>query len=140
MPRRRSQRIEQQKEGDEDDEDGEAKEQTVKEGPAFKAMPTTSPSATAGKRRLAKYRSSFLQGLIEYETPRLVKVHNVWLGIVIRISQILVIAYVATYAIMYERGYQVNEALSSSHACVSRDLVSCSSLRTSAYCTVLALT
>ncbi len=52
-------------------------------------------------------RKSFLQGLIEYETPRLVKVHNIWLGLTIRLCQVLVIAYVITYAIIYERGYQV---------------------------------
>ena len=55
-----------------------------------------------------KLSRSLYQGLIEYETPRLVKVHNVWLGIVIRISQMLVIAYVISYAILYERGYQVS--------------------------------
>eukprot|EP00095_Tigriopus_kingsejongensis_P001653 snap_masked-scaffold801_size95070-processed-gene-0.12 protein:Tk01653 transcript:snap_masked-scaffold801_size95070-processed-gene-0.12-mRNA-1 annotation:"hypothetical protein DAPPUDRAFT_206200" len=47
-----------------------------------------------------------LQSFIEYETPRLVKVHNVYLGLVIRVSQILVFSYVISYAILYERGYQ----------------------------------
>ena len=56
---------------------------------------------------MEKLSRTLYQGLIEYETPRLVKVHNVWLGIVIRISQMLVIAYVISYAILYERGYQV---------------------------------
>ena len=52
---------------------------------------------------------TFTNQLIEYETPRLVKVHNVWLGVVIRLCQIGVIAYVISYAILYERGYQVGE-------------------------------
>ena len=59
--------------------------------------------------RLQRLSRKFAQGLIEYETPRLVKVHNVGLGVVIRVSQILVITYVASYAIFYERGYQVND-------------------------------
>lgn len=31
---------------------------------------------------------SLSKTLIEYETPRLVKVHNVWLGIIIKIAQV----------------------------------------------------
>lgn len=50
--------------------------------------------------------NSLLQSFIEYETPRLVKVHNVYLGLVIRVCQILVFSYVISYAILYERGYQ----------------------------------
>ena len=57
--------------------------------------------------RLDALGHSFLRGFIEYETPRLVKVHNVWLGIVIRISQLAVIAYIVSYAVLYEKGYQV---------------------------------
>ncbi len=53
------------------------------------------------------WRESFLHSLIGYETPRLVKVHNVTLGLVMRFSQLMVIAYVISYAIVYERGYQV---------------------------------
>lgn len=56
---------------------------------------------------MGKFSRTLYRGLIEYETPRLVKVHNVWLGLVIRISQLAVIAYVISYAILYERGYQV---------------------------------
>jgi hypothetical protein len=58
-------------------------------------------------KRVERLSRVLYQGLIEYETPRLVKVHNIKLGIVIRISQMLVIAYVISYAIIYERGYQV---------------------------------
>lgn len=53
--------------------------------------------------------NSLLQSFIEYETPRLVKVHNVYLGLVIRVCQILVFSYVISYAILYERGYQVSK-------------------------------
>jgi len=104
MPLRRSAHAFQRERGDENDaKEDEEKEDAIQ---SCEAMPA---AAAAGLgRRLAKYRSTLMQGLIEYETPRLVKVHNVWLGIVIRISQALVIAYVATYAIMYERGYQVS--------------------------------
>lgn len=59
--------------------------------------------------RLERISQTLYQGLIEYETPRLVKVHNVWLGMVIRLSQVMVIAYVISYAIVYERGYQVTK-------------------------------
>ena len=41
------------------------------------------------------------------KTPRLVKVHNVWLGVIIRFCQIAVVGYVLTYAIYLEKGYQV---------------------------------
>ena len=35
------------------------------------------------------------------------KVHNVWLGVIIRFCQIAVVGYVLTYAIYLEKGYQV---------------------------------
>ena len=43
------------------------------------------------------------------KTPRLIRVHNVWLGVLVRLSQIAVICYVLTYAIWLERGYQVGQ-------------------------------
>ena len=52
-------------------------------------------------------RESLVQSLIVYETPRLVRVHNVWLGVLIRYCQVAVVAYVLTYAIWFEKGYQV---------------------------------
>ena len=41
------------------------------------------------------------------KTPRLVKVHNVKLGVIVRFCQIAVMFYVITYAIYLEKGYQV---------------------------------
>ena len=78
------------------------------------------------KGKLAKAQDSFFRSMIVYEvsrdlnqltqnniksipfqTPRLVKVHNVWLGFIIRFCQIAVVGYVLTYAIYLEKGYQV---------------------------------
>ena len=81
--------------------------------------------------RLDRLTHTFFQGLIEYETPRLVKVHNVWLGLIIRLCQVSVIAYVITYAILYERGYQVSRGpqVSVFNGLVSRDIFISFSIR-----------
>ena len=42
----------------------------------------------------------------EYETPRLVRIHNRKLGIVRRIIQGAIVMYVALYALWLQRGYQ----------------------------------
>ena len=54
--------------------------------------------------------SQFLQGIwtsvIEYETPRLVKIHNRKLGLARRLIQISIITYVLVYALFLQKGYQ----------------------------------
>lgn len=44
--------------------------------------------------------------MIEYETPRLVKIHNRKVGLVRRIIQLCIILYVALYALWLQKGYQ----------------------------------
>ena len=66
-----------------------------------------------------------LNAVIEYETPRYVKVHNPLVGLVLRGSQVravycntvlyhhcyqtLIITYIVGWAILHERGYQVQQ-------------------------------
>ena len=44
--------------------------------------------------------------IIEYETPRLVKIHNRKVGLVRRLIQLFIILYVAIYALWLQKGYQ----------------------------------
>jgi hypothetical protein len=54
--------------------------------------------------------SSLLRSLwtsvIEYETPRLVKIHNRKVGLVRRLIQLCIILYVGLYALWLQKGYQ----------------------------------
>ena len=45
--------------------------------------------------------------MIEYETPRLVKIHNRKVGLVRRCIQIGIVLYVVLYALWLQKGYQV---------------------------------
>ena len=56
----------------------------------------------------------FFNALIEYETPRYVKVHNPLVGLVLRSSQALIISYIVGWAIIHERGYQESSPVESS--------------------------
>jgi len=47
-----------------------------------------------------------LNTLIEYETPRYVKIHNPVLGLVLRISQSSILFYIICWALLHEKGYQ----------------------------------
>ena len=55
-----------------------------------------------------------MHSLIEYETPRYVKVHNPLLGLVLRTSQAIIITYIVGWAMLYERGYQETSPVESS--------------------------
>ncbi|XP_023325354.1 P2X purinoceptor 4 isoform X2 [Eurytemora carolleeae] len=50
--------------------------------------------------------NGLIKRFVEYETPRYVRVHNPLLGIVLRSSQLGIITYIITYALLYEKGYQ----------------------------------
>ena len=56
----------------------------------------------------------FFNAVIEYETPRYVKVHNPLVGLVLRSSQALIISYIVGWAIIHERGYQESSPVESS--------------------------
>ena len=49
---------------------------------------------------------SCITSFFEYETPKLVKVHNIKLGALRLILQLLVIAFVVIFQLWYARGYQ----------------------------------
>jgi len=55
-----------------------------------------------------------LDAVIEYETPRYVKVHNPLVGLVLRSSQALIISYIVGWALLHERGYQESAVVESS--------------------------
>jgi len=50
--------------------------------------------------------SSLWTSVIEYETPRLVKIHNRKVGLVRRLIQLGIVLYVALYALWAQKGYQ----------------------------------
>jgi len=56
----------------------------------------------------------FFNAVIEYETPRYVKVHNPLVGLVLRSSQCLIISYIVGWALIHERGYQESAPVESS--------------------------
>ena len=51
-------------------------------------------------------RQVFFSGFFEYETPKVVTVQNVPLGILRLLLQTTVIAFVVIYQLWYARGYQ----------------------------------
>lgn len=56
----------------------------------------------------------FFNAVIEYETPRYVKVHNPLVGLVLRSSQLIIISYIVGWALVHERGYQESSPVESS--------------------------
>ncbi|XP_061104860.1 P2X purinoceptor 1 isoform X2 [Conger conger] len=63
------------------------------------------------KRNLTEALSDFL---FEYETPRQVLVKNKQVGIVCRLIQLFVLAYIIGWVFIYEKGYQVSDTAISS--------------------------
>lgn len=55
---------------------------------------------------MSHFLSAVWTSLIEYETPRLVKIHNRKVGLVRRLIQLAIIVYVAFYALWLQKGYQ----------------------------------
>ena len=55
---------------------------------------------------MTSFFSSLWTSVIEYETPRLVRIHNRKLGLVRRLIQASIVAYVCLYALWLQRGYQ----------------------------------
>ena len=47
-----------------------------------------------------------LTTLIEYETPKVVKVQNVYLGLLRRSLQLTVVLYISVYMLWHAKGYQ----------------------------------
>ena len=43
----------------------------------------------------------------QIKTPRFVRIHNPWLGILCRLCQTVVILYVVFYGLWFQKGYQV---------------------------------
>ena len=56
--------------------------------------------------KMSKFFSNIWTSIIEYETPRLVKIHNRKLGLARRIIQLSIVAYVLVYALWLQKGYQ----------------------------------
>lgn len=67
------------------------------------APSVTSPASTAEGGRTS---SGCFSGFFEYETPKVVTVQNVPLGILRLLLQTAVIAFVVIYQLWYARGYQ----------------------------------
>ena len=55
---------------------------------------------------MSQFFSAIWTSVIEYETPRLVKIHNRKVGLVRRVIQLCIIMYVALYALWLQKGYQ----------------------------------
>jgi hypothetical protein len=45
----------------------------------------------------------------EYETPKLVLIHSVRFGVLLRIMQIIILVYSVLYLLIYEKGYQKHD-------------------------------
>jgi len=58
--------------------------------------------------------SKFLHSIIEYETPKVVKVHNPGIGLLRRGLQLAIVLYVGLYQLYYARGYQEFAGIESS--------------------------
>ncbi|OQV14284.1 P2X purinoceptor 4 [Hypsibius exemplaris] len=67
------------------------------------------PSASQFRALGAAARNAFFK----YDTPRLVSVHSVSVGLLNRVVQISIIAYVVGFALIYEKGYQQTDTLES---------------------------
>jgi len=60
------------------------------------------------------FLSKMLTTLIEYETPKVVTVHNVSIGLLRRSLQVFVVLYVGLYQLWYAQGYQEFSSVESS--------------------------
>ena len=58
--------------------------------------------------------NQLLNYVIEYETPKVVTVHNVSIGLIRRGLQLLVVLYVTLYQLWYAQGYQEFSSVESS--------------------------
>ena len=58
--------------------------------------------------------SKFCSSVIEYETPKVVTVHNLTIGLLRRCLQLGVILYVGVYQLWYAQGYQEFAGMESS--------------------------
>ena len=58
--------------------------------------------------------NQLLNYVIEYETPKVVTVHNVSIGLIRRGLQLLVVLYVTLYQLWYAQGYQEFSTVESS--------------------------
>ena len=56
--------------------------------------------------KMSKFFGNIWTSVIEYETPRLVKIHNRKLGLARRVIQLSIVSYVLVYALWLQRGYQ----------------------------------
>ena len=63
-------------------------------------------SETRVTQKMPKFLSSIWTSIIEYETPRLVRIHNRKLGLVRRLIQFSIVCYVLVYALWLQQGYQ----------------------------------
>ena len=57
-------------------------------------------------KKMPKFLSTIWTSIIEYETPRLVRIHNRKLGLVRRLIQFSIVCYVLVYALWLQQGYQ----------------------------------
>ena len=55
---------------------------------------------------MPKILTNIWTSIIEYETPRLVRIHNRKLGLVRRLIQFSIVCYVLLYALWLQKGYQ----------------------------------
>lgn len=55
---------------------------------------------------MSQILTSIWTSVIEYETPRLVRIHNRKLGLVRRLIQFSIVMYVLVYALWLQKGYQ----------------------------------
>ena len=53
-----------------------------------------------------KFLSKFFSSIIEYDTPKVVTVHNPTIGLLRRGMQLCVVLYVSLYQLWYAQGYQ----------------------------------
>ena len=51
-------------------------------------------------------RSALQAYFTEYETPKLVLIHSLRFGVLLRIMQIIILTYSVIYLLIYEKGYQ----------------------------------
>ena len=62
---------------------------------------------------MTSFFSSLWTSVIEYETPRLVRIHNRKLGLVRRLIQASIVAYVCLYALWLQRSTYMNHEAAS---------------------------
>ncbi|CAL1272479.1 unnamed protein product [Larinioides sclopetarius] len=50
--------------------------------------------------------TSIAESLFSYETPKIVQIKSILVGVISRLIQLIIIAYIIGYAIIYQKGYQ----------------------------------